>query len=97
MSAAYNGLASFGRFIAEIKFGLAAFFGALMLIVGILLMVRSKKLSKDQASQQKKSGMIFIGAGVFMAVGAGISYKLAQTYKPVAAINGVANILNFHR
>lgn len=94
MSAAYNGLASFGRFVAKIKFGLAAFFGALMLIVGILLMVRS---SKKTNQQQKQSGMVFIGMGIFMAVGAGISYKLAQTYKPVAAIDGIANILNFHR
>lgn len=97
MSGAYNGLASFGKFMSKIQFGIAAFFSIFLLLIGIGLYVRADKQPKDQQSSQKKSGAIFLAFGVFIALMAGIQYKMAQTYKPVAAIDGAFNIVDMFR
>lgn len=89
MSAVYNGLASFGKVVNEIKFGIIAFFAVLMIILSVFLFV--KKPQKNQPSTKPAAGM-FLAGGIFMLLTGGFGYYLTQKYKPVAAVSGAADV-----
>ena len=62
-----------------------------MIIVSVLLFV--KKPPKNQPSTKPAAGVFLVG-GIFMLVTGGIGYYFTQTYKPVAAVSGAADVFD---